>query len=755
MVLAYSLISCTAVAALAYALYYYWKNKEHFSWSDVVLWSVQGLIFFCLVIPMTVRLGFTAVWFQYLTQTRRFAEHLVFVPWVMAYFLLWAGGSLLLARKKISHLWFCLLFFLPLFFLFRFLFLYFIDSKPYSDFETYWLIAQENVKAGKLLSQAQTANGLAKLTYCRRAVVIWTPLVWLFGPEPIVYKTANVVMQLLTFLMAYRIAVRHFGKRAAQLGIWFVLFVPELILSCAVPTHDLNAMFLLFGYFFAIDEVVARLKTKQVLIPIVLSVVAGVLWLAVDLQRSYGPFILLGTIAFCGTVVASQLPELLDKVRRKDFLSRTGVFLLLVLVVPWSVHIVSEQILLRTTGLKGTVAVGAVKIVHTSIDNWDGRYTAMDNMKNYFKAVENSAQPEQSRAYWKRYYNHMFLSSYMHNHLRYIPQWMNRTNGLLSLGRDITFYFSHLKPSSPIAPHYKSLRGLYFLSDLFTLLFLSLCVLGLGYALKNRLWDLYSYLPILFVAIMIPLILVFGEIQARYSYPVWPILPLFLGKGLEHFFGREKKEKPSHSHLSWGIVVVLASVCFGFLGVMGAYAFSSQKLLNMKEWTVHTTTEHSLEEYYSDFQLPDGTIQIAPEKHWAPLPGRVYSNNNLRLQLRFGKEPVENMQTAAQRVFSLKPGVSYMLRGVLESTSQKVMSKVKDGDFVVTVWCNGEMMYSCDFKGIGGIHYVRIPGFTADSSGRAEILLCIRANRDYEHDDWKAVGTVAFSHFQLVPEQGS
>ncbi len=753
MIIGYGMLAFFTCLCFGYALLYFYKHKNEIGWQELILWCLYGGVFVCLVVPMATRLAFTQVWVQYLTQTRRLTEYLIFIPPMIVLTLFWLAGARILARKNLSHLLFLLLFFLPVFFLFRFLFLYFFDAKPYSDFETYWLMAQENVQAGSFLVKERLGVSQFWLPYCRRVAVIWTPLIWFFGAAPAVYKSANVVMQLMAFLMAYRIAVRHFGKTAAQLALWLILFVPELIFSCNIPSHDLNGMFLLLGYFFLLDEAYALWGKKKKIPAVVLALFCGILWLAVDLQRSHGPFIFLCSISFVGLHLAFHLPDLRKRELWKTTLLRYLSLFLLIFLLPWGSKTVSEYYVTEATGLRGNAATGGQKHYHTSIDNWNGMFQSLTTTKNYFASLQKSADPPQSNLFWSEYYRDVFLSGYLHNHVRYIPQLMNRASGLLWLGKDVVYYFSRLKPESPIAPHYSLTRGFYFLSDCFMLVFLLLGIFGVTSALKNRDWKINSVQPLLFLSALVILLLFFGEIQARYTYPIWIILPLYLGVPMKRWLRREKKACPQKSHLLWGTTITTGGFFAFFMSTMAVYALAGNPLLSMQNWEVQASERFTQEELYAPFMQSDGTVQIKFENNWNMTPGLAYTANNLRLQLRFPAQPVPGMYTKAAKSFSLKPDTSYIFQGVLECASQEKLKSLDVDTFYVTVSCNGSTLFVIDYKKIFGIRFVRIPGITADENGKAKIEFRISAKKSCAENDWKTLSSLSFSHFQLVPAE--
>ena len=125
----------------------------------------------------------------------------------------------------------------------------------------------------------------------------------------------------------------------------------------------------------------------------------------------------------------------------------------------------------------------------------------------------------------------------------------------------------------------------------------------------------------------------------------------------------------------------------------------------------------------------------------------------LRLQLRFPAQPAPGMYTKATKLFSLKSGTSYILQGVLECASQEKLKSLDADSFYVTVSCNGNTLFVIDYKKIFGIRFVRIPGITADENGKAKIEFRISAKKNYSENDWKALSSLSFSHFQLVPAE--
>jgi hypothetical protein len=740
----YGLLMLVCVGAGVFSLLYWYRHRIDFTIEKTLIRALNGGICLILVTPILIRFIFPEQWRHYFTSSNQWEQMFFFIPFLLAFFLTWAVGSFLIARWRPSHWFFLLCIFLPLFFLSRALYLYYVHPTLYSDFKQYWDIAARIVKYWEF---PQT---LGK-TYLRRVLPIWAPLIYCFGNGAFVYKLSNVLFQAVTFLMVYRLSTRYFGRTAAQLTLWLLLFVPELLYSVGITSHDLTGSFLLLLFLGCYDLLILMSVKKYYLRTLVLAILAGLLWFVTDLNRSYGLFILLGITVFSLTALVSYCNQMYKSAPKLKTISFLVLFLLSSLVVPHATMTLSKQVFAKVTQLYGTTPPMNRRVLFTSIDNYDGTYYDHINLQNIIKSAQTSVTPEKPIEFWTAFSDNWFLSEYLYNHLRYVPQWLLRTKKLFSLGEDDNFYFSALSMKAPLTPTLLPRRALFLLTDAFMFFFLVLALMSMIKAFRNTNWQVHYYPPLLVLTFLVFIVLVFGEIQARYIYPIWLILPIYMGRSLLHYFGKEKEALSECSSLRWGVALSVFLLLGGFLAAMGAYALSPNKMLYMRHWDTHTSVPLSFQQVYGPYRDRIGKDTIAirrdeANKRWDIDPP---SKNTLRMIMRFHSKPQANDYVLAEKRYSGDPNSSYCLGGIIRCPSAGAKDGLTPNIFSLSIIVNGELKLEMDHCDAASATYVEIPGLKPDGDGNLQLAFGIRALQQF-NGNWKSLSTANFSHFQLV-----
>jgi hypothetical protein len=183
------------------------------------------------------------------------------------------------------------------------------DSAQTADFRDYWRHGQSMAK-GDWRSVSDPDYALLPVI-AKRSYVFVLPLVKLFDASLTSMELINIVLQLLTVAMCVWLVQRMYDFKTACLAVPFLLIYPDFWYSPTVCTHDTPGYFWVVA-FFCIFELVRiqvirfskeKLTGYRCICMGLLSVAMGVSFAMVELQRSFGPFLLLGIVLYFGVTL--------------------------------------------------------------------------------------------------------------------------------------------------------------------------------------------------------------------------------------------------------------------------------------------------------------------------------------------------------------------------------------------------------------------------------------------------------------------
>ena len=91
--------------------------------------------------------------------------------------------------------------------------------------------------------------------------VAWNGLLcWIFGPYILVARIGHCLTSVLTCVLIYRIAKRHFGESTARMAAIFCMLMPNLIYYCGIHLKEANMVFVTV---LLVDSVEAILNGKK------------------------------------------------------------------------------------------------------------------------------------------------------------------------------------------------------------------------------------------------------------------------------------------------------------------------------------------------------------------------------------------------------------------------------------------------------------------------------------------------------------
>lgn len=128
--------------------------------------------------------------------------------------------------------------------------------------------------------------------YADRVLLYAYPVYLVFGRSRAALEGFNLVLHVLAALLLYG-AIRRSDERLARgAAVWFAIF-PATYVRLNYPNHDVPGLFFLALYFFATSALFAE-RPRWAGVP--WSILAGGALLATDLQRGYGPLLVLTAV---------------------------------------------------------------------------------------------------------------------------------------------------------------------------------------------------------------------------------------------------------------------------------------------------------------------------------------------------------------------------------------------------------------------------------------------------------------------------
>jgi hypothetical protein len=397
-------------------------------------------------------------------------------------------------------------------------YVYHVRMVALSDFGAYWNLAGQIADSGVGPVLAEPAG--MKRIFLERILPYFLPLRLLFGGGALAYAVPNVLVEAVVGYVVYRFTRGWFGPTAARIALVISLAAIEPLMAAAIPSHDVPGtlfLFLAWAAFFTLLRSLERdgSPVRQLL----WSLGFGLLTVVIGLQRTTGPFLLI----CCGGV---GLAALLFGPVGEHFRSRRPLLraAFLLLILPLGIYLGSNALLVRMgiTIPGETFAARRGMVTASGTDSWGSG--AWDHFE-YEYHVRYAAVPLD----WYRFAALKLASDTYYSPGARLSVYLRKARLLFDLGSQTFFYLhgGHFADGRPIEG-YQELQ-MVFLSRGFGL-FLLVSLLAGAY----RLWSLphppwTAFLPLAYVAELSLLLILFGLIQPRYLYPLWPIGAMYAG----------------------------------------------------------------------------------------------------------------------------------------------------------------------------------------------------------------------------------
>jgi hypothetical protein len=401
-----------------------------------------------------------------------------------------------------------------------------VRAEPVSDFEILWRLTGRAAGQG-LDAVAASLPGVAHV-YLERILPFLLPLRLLFGPGALVYALANVAAQLATSWLVWHLARRWFGPAAAGAALLVSLAAPETLLAAGIPTHDIPGALYTLLALALLDRGVARLASPRTGARWGSAAWAGagfgLLAVVVDLQRTTGPFLLLPCGLTAVAAVACAVPP--GRRWRAALLAAA-----LLLVLPYGLYRLADRALVAAGLAIPPEALTARRgmVLAAGSASWgDGGW---DQLQNEYLVRYRGVELN-----WPRHAALRLASDLRFSPAARLSHYTRKSRLLFDLGTQTYFYLAGARRAGPLEP--KPLDPVWversaLLARCFTVPFLFGLVLGclrLWRRPAQQLPPLAALLPLVHLATVSLLLLLFALVQPRYLYQVWAIGAIYLGQ---------------------------------------------------------------------------------------------------------------------------------------------------------------------------------------------------------------------------------
>jgi hypothetical protein len=402
----------------------------------------------------------------------------------------------------------------------KLIYVHLVAVEPVSDFAGMWGLASELAKHG--FAYAHTLPDQTWV-HLERILLYLLPLRLLFGPQAAAYAIPNVFLGAATALGVYFWTRAWFGLPAARVALVLALAAIEPTLAANLPSHDAPAVACVLLGVAASAWGWRRQASGGLAIPPALAV--GVAAILLELQRSTGAVLLLSHALMGILLLAARRVPARNRQRR---LVLGGLLLGL---VPFVVFGVGNR-MLRGLGLKTPADVSAKRLalVTTAFtDSWgDGTY--QHGLVNYVAAY-SKLDPD-----WHRLRAVKLASDvYYHPGARFTA-FLLKAQRFFDLGSQIDFYLQQARLRWGVERWGTAFPWSFrvqAISRWFGLLFLAALLIALPRLLTRCDVPLLAFLPLVYLSLLSAILLLIGEVQPRYLYPIWYLGAIYIGAALQ------------------------------------------------------------------------------------------------------------------------------------------------------------------------------------------------------------------------------
>lgn len=454
----------------------------------VVLPSALGLLFRAHHLPDLLRAG--------PTQTG-----LVIIFGAMAFVPLIAAAYALRARKEPGMLFISVVLALSL--LARLLFVLPMEEALTSDYKTMWEFALSYIDN----DHPRPAASIQEY----RSLMYLVPMALVSDGSRLAVEIVNAFLTIACGLFVYWLAREHAGHRAGVAALILAIFSPEPIFSSEVTTHDIpGTFFMLAGIYWFFRVLRNWTNETDHYYRVLLHIFMGSIALALaEFQRSTGIFI------YAALITALFIKICAWKGFMSSLRSRHGLILLSLVLMPPLASGAIKSVLFSCCADESAIN----KISKYATWGWIASYSGPDSVGDYPEYRESQATLNKMRpADLPGYALNKVADEYHADPSGIFRHYKRKAERLYNLGRQGGEYYG----SSPHRQLFDAYNGFYAIA------LLSLTVTSFFILALDKTHHPASLFPILVIAWLSTALIAVGEIQSRYIFGAWYILPLYL-----------------------------------------------------------------------------------------------------------------------------------------------------------------------------------------------------------------------------------
>jgi hypothetical protein len=721
----------TGIAALLILYAFHLKKPIKFTFENLIYASMGWLILLGLTIPMFRGMsGLASHFIDNLTSRRSF-----FITSINTLYVILIGVLFVLIAKKFlfkgmsTKAFVFLAIFVGL--CLKLAYVYLIDVMLVSDFRSMWRVVTETI----------TAGWPERVTHVhqQRVLLFLVPLARLFGNPPLVYKIGNAVILMLSSLVSFSLARRWFGENAARASLVLILLVPETFFSLCIPTHDIPGAFLFLCSLWMLDTLLLSIDEKSWIACLITGLFLGISAEFLEIQRDISPVFWLAVLMFIA-YRASQTRGILpsDTPKKIPLFSNKRAYLILLFVFFSFLASKGVYVLLESNGLILSDKVKFEASIFDFLkgsDSWEpGTYIYQWENYNYY--TKNGNLYNSSIAVDK------ILSDTYYNSFDRISNYLMRAERLYRLGSQAYFYYgsSIQLPSSRL----KGEKIEFFLTNhnmVFVLFFEMAFILSSILMLITNRINPRAFPSVLTLSFLSGALLIFGENQPRYMYPIWFIAPMLMAAQLGARPSLQTKQPQSsikNNILVFirGALIFLAITCFLFSAVHLFAHFSERRYLDMTEWT----------------QLRTNYRVDNAKKFFRKIQSKYKGQRHFRLTLGHARVPEKGDRVSASHIYQLNDDAPRQFRVAVYPPYRAQDLRNAAQTFNVLILINNRVAERSPLRTTKYARWFEIKNIIPKNR-KVKIEFVIEANLDAPDDLWRKLSFANFEFAQLMKQK--
>lgn len=626
---------------------------------------------------------------------------------VCAALIVLAFGLLLRALVKRKSAWHPLLF-LPCSLVFSavvyYAYISSIEVAWVSDFLTMW-----NHAVGLVAADDYTVKSI----YDQRALPVLVPLVLLFGPNQAMVPVINLVFLLCIQLLGYDLARRMAGHRVAQGATVLWISAMEPILALPITSHDIWGLFFLVLFFWGFRVTwervdIGRISTTKAWLALAGCTIGLAMVLALlNMQRSIGPLVLL---AF---VLASAVMALKGKCEW-SLLKAPLLLGLVVFLLYGGINVgLKHGHYLLSSGQRAESTQLRIGVYGSSLSNGIfGQGQILDRV--FFDQLDGKARWDLVET--------VPLSDMALQPIARFGNIIYRAFPQARLGSQDSFYQARARTHASWLIPFTRIYNVYYS--------VLLAALGLWIVvpLLRRLESFDMLVQLAFLSALVGLMLLAGESQPRYVFPIWFILPQLVGFAILH--AESGKGQPTVTSVwGWdmtrGALFLVAMYFACALLLRGTYSEAKGRILSGWHPVLHNVEQPS-RDWFRAVQNKSAT-QIRRRAR----DRRTAGFGDLALVLKIPADSQVGGSMSAEKLLCTDVD-----RRALDFFYYMPYQNAKaSGVFTLDVLVDGKRKWSAPLPGVSKVAHVYIPNILPPSTcGNLEFRL--RTSRALKSPSW-------------------